>query len=506
MNALSGSATWILLTMPRAKTPTFVLELPLVVNPSDERIILSRLEAGRRLYNAALHEALKRLDLMRSAEAWKTARALPAGKTRSDAIGAVCKAFGFSEFALHAFVKPVRKAAGWDSRLSAQETQTLATRVYQTVREYAFGGRGKPRFKGVHRPLHSLEGKQNTTGIRFKKELGVVEWSGLILPVIVKQTDYFTDALKSKTKFCRIVWKNLNGKKRFYVQLMQEGLAPDRKKHVATNNIVGLDIGPSTVAIVSERVAGLETLAPSIVQPWKAIKRLQRKLDRSCRATNPQNYNANGTVRRGVKLVWTSSSRYTLVKTELATTERKLASGRKRDHGELVNKILAQGNIIKTESLSYKGFQKNFGRSAKVRASGLFYSLLTRKAESAGGEVIELNTRKLAMSQYDHVSGSKTKKPLSQRHHNLADGKCCVQRDIYSAFLALNGLEDTHNQHQLHTSWSAVEPLLRRTGLCVNQSSSGTASRFPTVKLPSEKIVRRSMLGTGQGIDRSNDE
>ena len=63
-----------------------------------------------------------------------------------------------------------------------------------------------------------------------------------------------------------------------------------------------------------------------------------------------------------------------------------------RDHGELVNKILGLGNQIHIEKLSYRGFQKNFGRSANVRASGIFVSLLTRKAESAGGRVVELNT------------------------------------------------------------------------------------------------------------------
>ena len=120
--------------MPRSKTPTFVLELPLIIKQGDERIILSRLEAGRRLYNATLHEALKRLASMRSAEAWQGARTLPAGKPRSDAISAVCKAFGFTEYALHAFVKPVRKAAGWDKRLSAQEAQTLATRDKEKAR------------------------------------------------------------------------------------------------------------------------------------------------------------------------------------------------------------------------------------------------------------------------------------------------------------------------------------------------------------------------------------
>lgn len=488
----------------KSSTPTFVLELPLVVTKGNERIILARLEAGRRLYNATLHEALKRLATMRSSVQWQSARELPKGKDRNEAFKMVNEHFGFSEYALHDFVKPVRINAGWKDRLSAQEAQKIASRVFKAVSEYAFGVRGKPRFKGINRPLHSLEGKQNTTGIRFRKELGVVEWSGLILPIKAKETDYINQALQHKTKYCRIVWKSLNGQKRFYVQLMQEGKAPERGLFVAEGVEVGLDIGPSSVAIVSEQAVGLETFAPSVTQPWQAIKVIQRELDRSRRATNPDNYNANGTVKRGVKLVWKQSSRYRQLLTELRELERKLTAARKRDHGELVNKILAQGSVIKTEAISHKGFQKNFGRSAKVRASGAFFSHLTRKAESAGGKVIALNTRELAMSQYDHVSDSRTKKPLSQRHHNLADGKSCVQRDMYSAFLALNASGKTHNPHQLEKSWSAVEPLLRRTGLCVDQSANGKASRFPTVLLPSERIVRHSILGVGHGVKYQN--
>lgn len=371
--------------------------------------------------------------------------------------------------------------------------------------QYCFGLRGKPRFKGFNRPLRSLEGKQNTNGIRFRKELGIVEWGGLILPVRAKDTDYITASLQCRTKYCRIVWKNLNGKKRFYVQLMQEGVAPDRGLFVAKGETVSLDIGPSSVAILSEHAAALETLAPSIIQPWKETKRLQRKLDRSRRAANPDNYAANGTIKKGVKLAWHNSSRYKTLKNQLANTERKLAAGRKRDHGQLVNKTLAQGNIIKAEKVSHKSFQKCFGRSAKVRASGMFFSHLTRKAEIAGGEVVLLDTWALAMSQFDHVSDSRTKKPLSQRHHNLADGKSCVQRDLYSAFLAFNASGKSHDPHQLNISWSAVEPLLRRMGLCVDQSASGKAPRFPTVSLPSEQIVRRKISGIGQGVNRSRD-
>ena len=46
--------------MPKARTPSFILELPLAVATGDERVLLGRFEAGRRLYNVLLQDALKR--------------------------------------------------------------------------------------------------------------------------------------------------------------------------------------------------------------------------------------------------------------------------------------------------------------------------------------------------------------------------------------------------------------------------------------------------------------
>jgi putative transposase len=81
-------------------------------------------------------------------------------------------------------------------------------------------------------------------------------------------------------------------------------------------------------------------------------------------------------------------------------------------------------------------FQKSFGRSTKVKAVGSLMLKLRRKAERAGGEFRELNTQALKLSQYDHCTGTCTKKRLSQRWHVLGDGSGVVQRDMYSAFLA----------------------------------------------------------------------
>lgn len=63
----------------RCTTPSFVLEVPRVITPDDERVLLARLEAGRRLYNAVLGDALQRLAAMRADAAWAAACALPKG-------------------------------------------------------------------------------------------------------------------------------------------------------------------------------------------------------------------------------------------------------------------------------------------------------------------------------------------------------------------------------------------------------------------------------------------
>ena len=491
--------------MSKPSTPSFVLELPLVVQIEQARVLESRFEAGRRLFNATLNDALKILDLMRQSKQWQAARLLPLkSKERNKAFSTCNKNFKFTEYDIQAVATKHKNAAGFDDRMSANETQKIGTRVFNAVKEYAFGKRGRPRFKGKHRPLHSLEGKNNVAGIRWSKETSAVSWGkGFVLPVIlptVSKDPYLHAALESETKYCRMVWRMEKGVKRWFVQLVQKGNAPAKYEFLSSGQTVGLDIGPSTIAIVADDAVALEKFAPSVNQPWAKMRVLQRSQDRSRRACNPNNFNANGTVIKGSRK-WLRSTRYAARQTQLSELERKLAAGRKRDHGELVNKILGLGNLIQTEKLSYKGWQKNFGRSAKVRASGAFVSLLIRKAESAGGKVVELNTRTLKMSQYDHISQTCTKKPLSQRWHDLAGSGEVVQRDCYSAFLAKNVIENQHNPSQLENSWAAVKPLLQRVGLCEEKSASGKASVVPTVVIPLERIARQRRFVRGLSQD-----
>lgn len=118
------------------------------------------------------------------------------------------------------------------------------------------------------------------------------------------------------------------------------------------------------------------------------------------------------------------SKHYQATRNELAEVEHVLEQTRKRSHGRLVNQILGRGNVVQSEQLSYVAFQKMFGRSTKVRAVGALMAQLQRKAESAGGEVVDLATWRLKLSQYDHCP---TPIPRSRCH---SGGTCWVMARV----------------------------------------------------------------------------
>jgi putative transposase len=99
---------------------------------------------------------------------------------------------------------------------------------------------------------------------------------------------------------------------------------------------------------------------------------MKRKMDRSLRATNLDNYNENGTIKFGKKQ-WVFSAQYRALKAELTELQRVLAATRKRFHGKLANEILKLGTNIKAEKLSYEAFQRTFGKSVSGTRSGYVY-------------------------------------------------------------------------------------------------------------------------------------
>lgn len=111
--------------MPRAKTPSFITEIPLKVSSQQERELLSRFQAGRQLYNVCLNEAMVRLELLRNSMAYQEARKLPKDKKkqRSEAFQKAREACRYSEYDLHSFASKVAIDAKWIAEKIDSNTQ-----------------------------------------------------------------------------------------------------------------------------------------------------------------------------------------------------------------------------------------------------------------------------------------------------------------------------------------------------------------------------------------------
>lgn len=458
--------------MPKKiSTPTFILELPLVVG-SKERLRLEKaFEIGRKIYNATLATALARLKRMREDPAWKKAVAMPKGKERNSEFSRLQKKFDLTLNGLRTIANNHRSRSK-TTQIGAHEAQEIGKTVWQALEGYIFRKGGKPRFKSWKRGLNSISGTDNRELI-WKPEESALYWRNKPYRAKIGDSDYvrrcLTDPVNPdqprRVKYCRVVRRTIRGKEQWYVQLVLEGLAPVRHVTAPVADSVGIDPGPSHMAVYSERGAQIFELAPCVERFETEIRRIQRAMDRSRRRSNPENYNENGTVRAG-KLQWKESKRYKKLRARLAEIRRCQEETRVRDHGYLCNIIFQLGGDIRVEKNSYLSFQRNFGRSTTHRAPGKFIEILQRKAASAGLKVTLLDAGKYKMSQYDFVTGNYVKKPLKQRWHRLGKSNVFVQRDIMSAFLACYAGENGHNPQLLCEKRPTMEALLCGAGLC----------------------------------------
>ncbi|WP_257348208.1 hypothetical protein [Pseudalkalibacillus decolorationis] len=254
-------------------------------------------------------------------------------------------------------------------------------------------------------------------------------------------------------KYVRLVKKVIRGNIRCFADLVIGGYPPTKTKTLGKGP-VGLDIGTSTLAVSSITQAGLWNLADQVQPLSREIRLLQRRMDRSKRSSNPENYHENGTIKKGQK-TWSYSKSYQTLRSRLQECYRKQRVVRKQSHNQLSNLLVSLGHCFYIETMHFKALQKRkkdtevsektgkmkrkkrFGKSIGHRAPAMLVQIVEQKVKRLGGMFVHVQTQTFKASQYCHQRRTYIKKPLSQRWHPFEDGSR-VQRDLYSAFLLMN--------------------------------------------------------------------
>ena len=368
--------------------------------------------------------------------------------------------------------------------ISSEQSDKEAARVYSGVEKVLYKGGRQLHYKKL-REFHTISGKTNKNGMRFyidamcvtmnkhtiyindRKLQAVLNDNSLPVPDDVQ---YRIDSLQSKVKYCELTRIMFNDGWHYYVRLYLDGPAPKRLK--PGKGTAGIDPGISTMAVSTPKKVLFEELAPKSREYNERIAALQSSINASRREMNPDNYNEDGTCKKG-RHKWEISKRAKKKQRQATVLYRKKAAYIRQSHNELANKLIPLADTFNLEEMNYNGLKKrskklerqlkpsvvhtkkgdktiykykkrkNFGKSILDRAPKEFLDIFARKCDQYGLTLRILNTRKFKASQYDHNTGEYRKIPLSQRTKEV-DGHI-VQRDLYSSFLQQHSVKDgTH--------------------------------------------------------------
>ena len=151
----------------------------------------------------------------------------------------------------------------------------------------------------------------------------------------------------------------------------------------------------------------------------------------------------------------------------------------------MINQLVSNASVIKIEELNVKGLQKRatdlrinpktnrpfskkrFGKSVFRAAPGAFREALKTRAVQLGIEVIMISPKEVKPSQYNHISQTFEKKPLSTRIFDLTPEWTGLQRDLYSAFLIghieNNQYQQTELEQDFPTFYQQMRDFLQQT-------------------------------------------
>lgn len=437
----------------------FALTLRLMTTKEDEAILAKRFRIASHIYNVMVKEARRRLHKLRRDRDYQEimkylkeskGKYRKGDKTRLKELN---RLYGLSEYDFHFYIDRGQKQ--YSQNIDSQARQKIATNVWRATESVIYRN-GKTIHFHKLKNLKTMSGKSNVAGIRYRNEHFL--WNGLDIPVRIRKNDcYAKECLEHDICYCRIVRRWHKHKYRYYIQIVFKGMPP--QKHIVKDDNIqaGIDIGPSTIAVVSSRGVIFTEMASDVDAIDAKIKRLNRKMDRQRRANNPDNYDEKGRFRRQTKTFrrhWNWSGQMKKTNHQIKQLYALRASKLRQSHFRLAKEILKLGTDIYVEDVNIQSWakrskkteisdktgrpkrKKRFGKSVANHAPGMLLTILNNKLSYMDREICKVSTYETRLSQLNHLTGEYEKHDLSDRWKNI--GTDNVQRDLYSAYLLSN--------------------------------------------------------------------
>jgi putative transposase len=460
----------------------FVVEIPLKTTPHVRAKLRRYFNVYTHVYNAILRQGKKRVDKIHRLPEWQRVRELgreieplreiekssrrnltahqkerlaELRRERREYDRIASEKSGFSNFTLQKYVNKVRKRGTfiWDNTISTL-CNTLSKRAYLALDKYKWGKAKKVTFRSVdgcktkrlNNCITCLSDGNSSSKVFIMKD-GHVVFRKMVMPYLLKDGDvyhrYFVENpdLVGELKLVRRLRK---GRWYYCLQATMSGDVP-RKHHNLGVGEIGLDIGPTLIAYSSPEKAELRLLTDGLTPVIRERIILERRLDRQRRINNPECYDAMGRYIPGKKL-GKKSKRQIETETQIQEMYRREREHRKCLQGELANKLRSQGDVIHTEKLnikawqkrkkSKKGTRKSYGKSIRYAAPAAFLSMLKFKFESTNGKYRSIPTS-ARLSQTCPRCGDICRKSIGERIHRCQRCGHTMQRDLVSALLAV---------------------------------------------------------------------
>lgn len=156
------------------------------------------------------------------------------------------------------------------------------------------------------------------------------------------------------------------------------------------SDAVGVDFGIKYLAITSD--GEIYDNPKPLEKALKKLRRLQRKLDRQRRVNNPDNFNEDGTAKKGQR-EWITSNKMKKTEAQIIKLHYRVANIRRETAHELTTGLTQNYGVIGIEDLNLKGMMQNGRLSKSVADAGLYEKRrqLEYKSEWNGGTTVPVD-------------------------------------------------------------------------------------------------------------------